>query len=133
MVTVAEAAGELGLTVRGVQYRLKHGLLRGENIAGRAWLIPRAEIERAKGVRPRSPAPSSTRARAKTARTRVEREAMPDTIHPPDIEYPIVLDVPQPVTRTYTMRLERIADEFDGFALTPDEWEVFGSEEQDGG
>ena len=47
-MTAAEAARELGLTLRGVHYRLEHGLLRGENVAGRVWLIPREEVERAK-------------------------------------------------------------------------------------
>ncbi len=47
-MTAAEAADELGLTLRGVQYRLKRSILTGRLVAGRVWLIPRAEVDRAK-------------------------------------------------------------------------------------
>ena len=46
LLTVAETAQELGLTVRGVQERLRRGLMRGERVSPRLWMIPRAEVER---------------------------------------------------------------------------------------
>lgn len=46
MLTVLEAADALGLTVRGVQDRLKRGLMRGERVSPRLWMVPRAEVER---------------------------------------------------------------------------------------
>lgn len=46
LLTVAEAASELGLTVRGVQDRLLRGLMRGERVSPRLWMISRAEVER---------------------------------------------------------------------------------------
>ena len=46
MLTVAEAADALGLTVRGVQERLRRGTLRGIHPSPRIWLIPRDEVER---------------------------------------------------------------------------------------
>ncbi|MFN8558092.1 MAG: helix-turn-helix domain-containing protein [Dehalococcoidia bacterium] len=45
MLTVAEAAQELGLTVRGVQERLLRGVMRGERLTPRMWVIPRTEVE----------------------------------------------------------------------------------------
>lgn len=48
MLTVTEAADELGLTPIGVRYRLEHGLMQGERVHSRLWLIPREEVERAK-------------------------------------------------------------------------------------
>lgn len=50
MLTVVEAADALGLTVRGVQDRLKRGLMTGERVSPRLWMIPRAEVERWKEV-----------------------------------------------------------------------------------
>jgi excisionase family DNA binding protein len=47
-LTVAQAARELGLSVRAVQYRLREGLLRGTNYGGRIWFIPREAVEEAK-------------------------------------------------------------------------------------
>ena len=49
MLTVAEAAEELGLTVRGVQERLLRGAMRGERLTPRMWVIPREEVERWRG------------------------------------------------------------------------------------
>ncbi len=46
LLTVQEAANELGITVRGVQERLRRGAMRGERVTARLWLIPRIEIER---------------------------------------------------------------------------------------
>ena len=56
-MTPAQAAAELGISERAVQYRLKTGLLRGENYGGRFWLIPRDEVERAKVVGRLKPGP----------------------------------------------------------------------------
>ena len=46
MLTVAEAAEELGISVRGVQERLLRGAMRGERLTPRMWVIPRDEVER---------------------------------------------------------------------------------------
>jgi excisionase family DNA binding protein len=46
MLTVAETAAELGITVRGVQDRLNRGLMAGERVSPRLWLISREEVER---------------------------------------------------------------------------------------
>lgn len=50
MLTVAETAQELGLTVRGVQTRLLRGQIQGELVTPRLWLIPREEVERWKPI-----------------------------------------------------------------------------------
>ena len=57
LLTVVEAAHELGLTVRGVQERVRRGLLRGERVSPRLWLIPREEVERAKAQGRLKPGP----------------------------------------------------------------------------
>ena len=46
LMTVAEAARELGLSIRGVLNRLERGQMRGERVHPRLWLIPREEVER---------------------------------------------------------------------------------------
>lgn len=46
LLTVAEAAQELGMTVRGVQERLRRGMMRGERVSPRLWMIQREEVER---------------------------------------------------------------------------------------
>ena len=46
LLTVQEAAVELGITVRGVQERLRRGAMQGERVTPRLWLIPRGEVER---------------------------------------------------------------------------------------
>jgi excisionase family DNA binding protein len=50
LLTVAEVAEELGLTVRGVQDRLLRGLMRGERVSPRLWMVPRTEVERWKAL-----------------------------------------------------------------------------------
>ncbi|MGD9894755.1 MAG: helix-turn-helix domain-containing protein [Dehalococcoidia bacterium] len=59
LITVNEAAAELGLASVTVRKRLEAGTMRGQNIGGRIWLIPRAEVERAKAAGPlkRGPKP----------------------------------------------------------------------------
>ncbi len=59
MLTVAETAQELGLTVRGVQTRLLRGQIQGERVTPRLWLIPREEVDRVKplGKLKRGPKP----------------------------------------------------------------------------
>lgn len=52
-LTVKAAAAALGLSEAGVRWRLRHGLLKGDEVApGRYWLVPRAEVERYRGVGP---------------------------------------------------------------------------------
>jgi excisionase family DNA binding protein len=46
MLTVAEAAQELGISVRGVQDRLLRGAMHGERLTPRMWVIPRDEVDR---------------------------------------------------------------------------------------
>ncbi len=58
-MTPAEAAQELGITVRAVQHRLKTKLMHGENYGGRLWLVPREEVERAKTAGRMKPGPRS--------------------------------------------------------------------------
>jgi len=50
LLTVQEAAVELGITVRGVQERLRRGAMQGERVTPQLWLIPRAEVERWKAL-----------------------------------------------------------------------------------
>ena len=46
LITVAEAAEILGLSVRGVAHRLERGDMVGQKVNPRLWLVPRAEVER---------------------------------------------------------------------------------------
>ena len=46
MLTVQETAEELGLTIRGVQNRLLRGVMQGERVSPRLWMIPRSEVDR---------------------------------------------------------------------------------------
>ena len=59
VLTVAETAAALGLTVRGVQHRLQRGMMRGIRIGERVWVIPRSEVEkwRERGRSPRGRKP----------------------------------------------------------------------------
>lgn len=53
MLTVDEAAAALGVSTHAVRKRLLRGLMRGESIGSgrrRLWLIPRAEVDRWRGV-----------------------------------------------------------------------------------
>ena len=47
-LTVDGAARETGIKPETIRWRLRHGLMRGTFVCGRVWLIPRAEVERAK-------------------------------------------------------------------------------------
>ena len=60
-MTVQEAADALGISVRGVQYRLKRGLLPGRSVAGRVWFIPREAVEQAKAAGRIPPGPKGPR------------------------------------------------------------------------
>ena len=46
MLTVQEAAQLLGLSRGSGRHRLTRGLMRGQSLAGRIWLIPTSEVER---------------------------------------------------------------------------------------
>ena len=46
MVTTVEAARILGISHRTVLDRLKRGLMRGEQVSPKLWLVPRQELER---------------------------------------------------------------------------------------
>jgi hypothetical protein len=46
MVTAAEAARILGISHRAVLDRLKRGLMRGDQVSPKIWLVPRDELER---------------------------------------------------------------------------------------
>jgi excisionase family DNA binding protein len=61
LVTVSEAAAELGLTVHAVTKRLRQGQMHGEQVHPRLWLIPREEVERMKAIGPlkRGPKPKA--------------------------------------------------------------------------
>lgn len=50
VLTVAEAATELGMTPVGIRYRLERGLMYGRRASDRLWLIPRSEVERVKAA-----------------------------------------------------------------------------------
>ena len=66
IMTVTEAARELGLTERAVQDRLQRGVMRGRRIGARVWVIHRTEVEKWKERgklrpgRPRSSWPALT-------------------------------------------------------------------------
>ena len=58
IMTVAEAAKELGLSERAVQDRLQRGVMRGRRIGERVWVVSRAEVDKWKGrgkIRPGRP------------------------------------------------------------------------------
>ncbi|HEV2106807.1 MAG TPA: helix-turn-helix domain-containing protein [Thermomicrobiales bacterium] len=48
LLTVSEAAAELGLSPVGVARRLQRGYMRGIKVSPRLWLVEREEVERAK-------------------------------------------------------------------------------------
>ncbi len=50
MVTVAEAATELGISTRAVLHRIAHGEIKARKLTPRMYVVPRAEIERWKPV-----------------------------------------------------------------------------------
>lgn len=56
-LTTKEAAEALGLTLRGVQDRIKAGTLRAERVGARGWIIPRSEIERLRDAGKFKPGP----------------------------------------------------------------------------
>lgn len=45
-LTVAQAAEALGVSVEVVRKRLQRGLMTGERIGARVWVIPRVEVDR---------------------------------------------------------------------------------------
>jgi excisionase family DNA binding protein len=49
LLTVAEAASVLGVSIRTVQARLARGDMQGERVHRHLWLIPRSEVERLRG------------------------------------------------------------------------------------
>src|SRR5215211_7984041 len=68
LLTVAETARELDLTIRGVQERLRRGRMQGERVSPRLWMVPRAEVDRWKqlgrqrpGRKPKVPATEQVR------------------------------------------------------------------------
>jgi len=63
IMTVAEAAKELGLSERAVQDRLQRGVMRGRRIGERVWVVSRAEVDKWKErgkIRPGRPRREST-------------------------------------------------------------------------
>ena len=50
MVTIAEAARELGVTPRTVQHRISTGEMAADKITPRFYMIPRAELDRWKAI-----------------------------------------------------------------------------------
>lgn len=44
-MSVQEAARILGVHENTIRYRLERGLMRGERVLGRVWLIPRDEVD----------------------------------------------------------------------------------------
>jgi excisionase family DNA binding protein len=50
MLTVAEAAQELGVSARAVQNRIRAGEMDAEKVTPRLYLIPRSEVDRWKPV-----------------------------------------------------------------------------------
>jgi excisionase family DNA binding protein len=76
-LTVAQAAAELGITPATLRARLQRGVMQGRSLAGRVWLIPRAEVERWRprghlrpGRHPRPAAAPSSSASSAAARRR---------------------------------------------------------------
>lgn len=45
-MTVTEAAAALGVDARTIRHRLERGMMKGENVHPRLWMIPREEVER---------------------------------------------------------------------------------------
>ena len=51
-LTAADVAVALGVPKRTLVYRLSRGIMRGTLVAGRLWLVPRAEVEHWRGRGP---------------------------------------------------------------------------------
>ena len=45
LLTVAQAAEELGVSVSTIQVRLRQGTMRGVQPSPKLWLVPRAEVD----------------------------------------------------------------------------------------
>jgi excisionase family DNA binding protein len=56
-LTVTQAAAALGLSVRGLRFRIAHGQMAAEQVSPRLYLIPRAEVERWKALGRQKPGP----------------------------------------------------------------------------
>ena len=57
VLTVMEAARELGLSRRAIQNRITAGTIRAEQVNPRLWLVPRSEVERLRGIGKLKPGP----------------------------------------------------------------------------
>ena len=62
-LTVAQAAAALGLDAATVRRRLASGVMQGERVGERLWLIPRAEVARWLGKGKLKPGPKGPRRR----------------------------------------------------------------------
>lgn len=60
-VTVGQAAGALGLSVRGIRERITRGEMRAERLGARVWAIPVSEVERWKLIGRLKPGPKASR------------------------------------------------------------------------
>lgn len=54
-MTVSEAATALGVAPQTIRYRLLNGIMHGQRLTPRMWLIPRREVERARALGPLKP------------------------------------------------------------------------------
>jgi excisionase family DNA binding protein len=50
-LTVMQAAAELDISPETVRKRLQRGIMQGEHVNARLWMIPRAEVDRWRGVK----------------------------------------------------------------------------------
>ncbi len=74
LITVSEAAAELGLSTVGVARRLQRGHMRGIKVSPRLWLVERAEVDRAKAAGRLKPGPKRPPESATEVRTRENAE-----------------------------------------------------------
>ncbi len=76
-LTVRQAAAAIGLSRRGLLERIERGAIRAERVSARLWLIPRAEVERAKeqGRLKPGPKPGTRRTRRPAPERTLERPA----------------------------------------------------------
>jgi excisionase family DNA binding protein len=79
LLTVTEAAEELGISVSAVQVRLRRGQMRGIRPSPRIWLVPRSEVdawrERGKMKPGRPPKPGGEAALAEHRQAHADHDA----------------------------------------------------------
>jgi excisionase family DNA binding protein len=61
MLTVADAARELGMSARAILNRIQRGEMQAQRMGARLWVVPRVEVERWREVGRLKPGPKRHR------------------------------------------------------------------------